>query len=1003
MRTRVESVLWIGALTAMVMANQCRGADQVVQSPRALPVAGDVDVAVVGGTTGAVEAACAAARQGARVFLLAPRPYLGTDLCATLRLWLDEEERAESKLAAACFAGKRWAEPWNVKAAMDRALLEAGVTYLTGCYATDVLRDRSGQLAGVAMVNRSGRQAIRAKVIIDASDVAVVARLAGAGFHPFDPAAESATRVVIGGAARNEGVAAIRTLPTTLDVNIKKKTEQRMPVHVYTLSRVLARDDARAWFEAENRARDLTYAKEAELSAEVCERLPTNSIIGQATGASPDGREVDLNALRPRNMARLYVLSAYADLPRKERGRLLRPTALLELGSRVGRAAADEARTLAAGDRAAHVDGASADGIADVEIAENLSPLRAGQVATVPCAQQSLPVLGRYDVVVVGGGTAGAPAGIAAAKSGAKTLVLEYLPELGGVGTAGLIGSYWYGIHKGYTHYVDQQVNPGRTSWNVSEKAEWLRRELRRQGAEVWLGALACGTVLRNRQVCGVVVATPYGRGVVLAGAVVDATGNANLAAWANAPTEYGIAERGTLNVQIAGFPERPLRMSVVNTCYTMVDDTDVLDVWHLMTWRRTSPRRPSWFDVGQLIDSRERRRIVGDYTLSVEDILAGRRFPDTISQHYSNFDAAAFPDSLALLASDAKGPCFYADMPYRCLLPQGLDGMLVVGLGASAHRDAMTLVRMQPDLQNQGYAAGMAASMAARAEGKTRSVDVRALQRRLVAEEVLEDRVLTDVDSFPLARQTIAKAVQNLGNAEPPVHLAALAVVLTHRAMALPLLQARFAAANGAARLETARILGLLGDATGAEELMAAIDARRNWDQGSALTSQRKTGNIFSELDRMVIALGFSRAPQRGPVLLRKAEQLAAESELSHYKALSLALWDAPDSTVVPALTRLLDTLSTTGTRPVAENEARAAPKLLPARLITADPDAAANQTNLNRAMKQLLIAALIYRCDRTSAAAKEVLAAYAADVHGHFARYAQAALDGRWPSAEK
>ena len=44
-------------------------------------------------------------------------------------------------------------------------------------------------------------------------------------------------------------------------------------------------------------------------------------------------------------------------------------------------------------------------------------------------------------MVVVGGGTSGAPAGIAAAKSGAKTLVVEYLYELGGVGTVGLIGA----------------------------------------------------------------------------------------------------------------------------------------------------------------------------------------------------------------------------------------------------------------------------------------------------------------------------------------------------------------------------------------------------------------------------------------------------------------------------------------------------------------------------------------------------------------------------------
>ena len=104
----------------------------------------------------------------------------------------------------------------------------------------------------------------------------------------------------------------------------------------------------------------------------------------------------------------------------------------------------------------------------------------------------------------------------------------------------------------------------------------------------------------------------------------------------------------------------------------------------------------------------------VGDYILTTEDILAQRTFPDTISHHSSNFDAGALPDAELFLVKDMKGPVYTCDMPYRCLTPQGVEGLLVVGLGASTHRDAMTLTRMQPDVQNQGYAAGVAAAMAA-------------------------------------------------------------------------------------------------------------------------------------------------------------------------------------------------------------------------------------------------------------------------------------------------
>ncbi|GAG15801.1 unnamed protein product, partial [marine sediment metagenome] len=58
--------------------------------------------------------------------------------------------------------------PMHVKKALDEAALAAGVQFLFGCYATDVLTDAAGKPAGIVMANRSGRQAVLAKVIIDA-------------------------------------------------------------------------------------------------------------------------------------------------------------------------------------------------------------------------------------------------------------------------------------------------------------------------------------------------------------------------------------------------------------------------------------------------------------------------------------------------------------------------------------------------------------------------------------------------------------------------------------------------------------------------------------------------------------------------------------------------------------------------------------------------------------------------------------------------------------------
>ena len=68
------------------------------------------DVVVVGGTTGAVSAAVAASSCGARVFLAAPLPYLGDDMTATLRLWLEEGEVPASPLARRIFTDTQTGE-----------------------------------------------------------------------------------------------------------------------------------------------------------------------------------------------------------------------------------------------------------------------------------------------------------------------------------------------------------------------------------------------------------------------------------------------------------------------------------------------------------------------------------------------------------------------------------------------------------------------------------------------------------------------------------------------------------------------------------------------------------------------------------------------------------------------------------------------------------------------------------------------------------------------------
>ena len=83
-----QGLVWVGVLLVVVVALGAAGAAAVPatvpESARKIPVAYDVDVVVVGGGVSAVAAATAAAKDGAKVFLAAPRPYLGQDLAGTL-------------------------------------------------------------------------------------------------------------------------------------------------------------------------------------------------------------------------------------------------------------------------------------------------------------------------------------------------------------------------------------------------------------------------------------------------------------------------------------------------------------------------------------------------------------------------------------------------------------------------------------------------------------------------------------------------------------------------------------------------------------------------------------------------------------------------------------------------------------------------------------------------------------------------------------------------------
>ena len=94
-------------------------ADSVHQSARRIPVVRKVDLVVVGGSLGAVAAAAEAATEGASVLLIGSRPYLGEDLCATMHLWVDEDDALDGELTSRIFSDSHVTTPIRVKQTLE--------------------------------------------------------------------------------------------------------------------------------------------------------------------------------------------------------------------------------------------------------------------------------------------------------------------------------------------------------------------------------------------------------------------------------------------------------------------------------------------------------------------------------------------------------------------------------------------------------------------------------------------------------------------------------------------------------------------------------------------------------------------------------------------------------------------------------------------------------------------------------------------------------------------
>ena len=125
----------------------------------------------------------------------------------------------------------------------------------------------------------------------------------------------------------------------------------------------------------------------------------------------------------------------------------------------------------------------------------------------------------------------------------------------------------------------------------------------------------------------------------------------------------------------------------------------------------------------------RETRRIVGQYTMTRDDILSCRKFDDAIA-------VASYPLDIhhpqgGDCTLEWSGDCY--DIPYRALVPLNIENLLVAGRSISTTHEAMSAIRVMATCMAMGEAAGRAASMAVRTNVSLSQLDVVKLREKLL------------------------------------------------------------------------------------------------------------------------------------------------------------------------------------------------------------------------------------------------------------------------------
>jgi len=408
---------------------------------------------------------------------------------------------------------------------------------------------------------------------------------------------------------------------------------------------------------------------------------------------------------------------------------------------------------------------------------------------TLPKAR--IPVVAQPDVLVVGGGSAGLSAAVAAARAGADVLLLERFSYLGGLATGGLIillltlddgagrqviaglcqeivdrmekrGGVYYPPKEQWGDHDPELVEhcrrwglvwgsgPHRVRYSVAfDPHEFIfaaDQMVREAGVRVLYQTWGCEPIVDNGRITAVVVQNKAGRQAIVPGVVVDATGDGDIFAAAGEQFELEHVH-----------PWLWFRMSNVKDIETALDSKRGLffraigEGHALVPWggEARTPRKidatnpddvsAALTECRQIITEEAARLKAGvpgfqDARISlIADqlgITESRRLRGQYVLTRDDLDKP-FPDVIAVTGHWTRYACVY-NIPYRSLLPQRINNLLATGRCISTDHRAHHATKEIPPCMATGQAAGIAAAMAATANTPTGALDVSELQRKL-------------------------------------------------------------------------------------------------------------------------------------------------------------------------------------------------------------------------------------------------------------------------------